>query len=162
MADTNTTTTLKSNDNSFNNDDLFHDAQQGGTINLPMPPTQEEMRSEMEIYARFMRHLRIVPNSKAEIKILSAIQFTADLLNQSDAFVAKTLVDLGLRAPRKSYPADYLEFVDGATVRDALSEGAPSEAVRDLCEHWHKIGEDKFAAIKYTPVYAEQTFLIET
>src|SRR5690606_29181979 len=51
---------------------------------------------ETEIFARFMRHMRNVPNSRTEIKVLSSIQFTADMMDMSDALVAKILVDMGL------------------------------------------------------------------
>jgi len=149
------TITLKSNDNQ-----LFKNAE--GKIFLPLPPEQIKLKTEMEIYARFMRHLRMVPNSSAEIKLLSAIQFTSDLLNQSDAYITKILVDLGLRAPRKAFPAEYLEFVDKSTVRSNHEVGGPSNAMMELCAHWHKIGEDKFAAIRYTQPVAEQPFFIET
>ena len=92
---------LKSNDNvSLKN------------VVLPLPPEKDRGAAEMEIYARFMRHLRMVPNSQIEIKVLSAIQFTADMLDIRDALVSKTLVDCGLRAPRKAFPAEYLEHVD--------------------------------------------------
>jgi len=149
------TTTLKSNDNK-----LLQNSN--GKIFLPMPPERINMKSEMEVYARFMRHLRMVPTSSADIKILSAIQFTADLLNQSDAYISKTLVDLGLRAPRKAFPADYLEFVDKSTLRSNREVGGPSSSTVALCDHWFTIGEDKFAAVRYTPTIAEQTFFIET
>lgn len=148
-------TPLKSNDNR-----LFQNSD--GKILLPLPPECINAKSEMEIYARFMRHLRMVPSSNADIKVLSAIQFTSDLLSQSDAYITKVLVDLGLRAPRKAFPADYLEFVDKSTLRHNREVGGPTKATRELCEHWHKIGEDKFAAFRYAPAVAEQPFFIET
>jgi hypothetical protein len=129
---------------------------------LPLPPEHKEMKSEMEIYARFMRHLRLVPNSQMEIKVLSAIQFTADILNESDAYVAKALVDLGLRAPRKAFPATYLEFVDKSLLRSGLELGGPTQSASELRAHWNAIGEDKFAAARYDFPVAEQTFFIET
>ena len=46
----NTETTLKSNDN-----------RMGEKVILPLPPQSDYSSSEMEIYARFMRHLRLVP-----------------------------------------------------------------------------------------------------
>ena len=51
-------------------------------IALPLPPSSTASNAEeMDVYARFMRHLRHVPNNRMEIKILSAIQFTADMLD---------------------------------------------------------------------------------
>lgn len=144
-------TTRKSNDNKTD-----------GTIQYPMPPTEESQTTEMEIYARFMRHLRLVPNSCSVIKILSAIQFTADFLNESDAYIAKTLVDCGLRAPRKAFPAEYLSFADKSLMRHGLDAGGPSKMTKALRAHWDMIGEDKFAAHKYNMPIAEQTYFIET
>lgn len=120
------------------------------TIAIPMPPasTGLDTKDEMEIYARFMRHLRHVPNSRADIKILSAIQFTADMLNYSDAHVAKVLVELGLRAPRMAFPAEFLTYTDSALLRPRWAVGGPSEALLGLQSHWQTIGEDKFAAFK--------------
>ena len=112
---------------------------------LPLPPeNSHEQRDEMELYARFMRHIRHVPTSRVEIKILSAIQFTADMLDQSDALVAKTLVDLGLRAPRKAFPSEFLTFVDKSLQRTAWDVKGPTETIADLKAHWDKIGEDRF------------------
>ena len=115
-------------------------------IALPLPPTASaQERSDMDLYARFMRHLRNVPNSRMEIKILSAIQFTADMLDHSDAHVSKVLVDLGLRAPRMAFPADFLKFVDFSLMRTGWDVGGPTPAMVELKDHWRKIGEHKFA-----------------
>jgi hypothetical protein len=114
-------------------------------IALPLPPAMgEQARFEMEVYARFMRHLRGVPNSRMEIKILSSLQFTADMMDTSDALVAKTLCDLGLRAPRKAFPVTFLDFVDKTTTRRSWEFGAPPASVVALREHWDRIGEDRF------------------
>lgn len=146
-------TTYKSNDN--RTDTHTH---------LPLPPESKEAKSEMEIYARFMRHLRMVPNSRMEIKVLSAIQFTADMIDIGDALVAKTLVDLGLRAPRKAFPSDYLEFVDNSLLRTGWVVGGPSASAAALKLHWDQIGEDKFAAFRRdVPIAIEnETIFVET
>ena len=142
-------TPLKSNDN-------------GSNIILPLAPKGKNTRNEMEIYARFMRHLRMVPNSRMEIKVLSAIQFTADMLDIGDELVAKTLVDLGLRGPRKAFPAAYLEFVDKCFMRKAWDLGGPNKDLVALKEHWDDIGEDKFAHLRYDIKVARETVYIET
>ncbi len=117
-------------------------------IVLPLPPVMAAEGDEMALYARFMRHLRHVPNSRMEIKILSAIQFTADMLDHSDAHVAKLLVDLGLRAPRMAFPADFLKYADDSLMRTGWEVGGPSQGINELKTHWDKIGEDKFAAFR--------------
>jgi hypothetical protein len=126
---------------------------------LPLPPLGDqrggdETKFEMDIYVRFMRHLRQVPNSRLEIKILSAIQFIADLLDHGDALVAKTLVDMGLRAPRRAFPVSFLDFVDRSMARQSWEHGnCPPASVASLQHHWNRIGEDPFTA-SLRPHYA--------
>ncbi len=141
---------LKSNDN-----------KEAGSIILPLPPESKKAQQEMEIYARFMRHLRCVPNSRAEIKILSAIQFTADLLNVGDALIAKVLVDLGLRGTRKCFPTSYLEFIDKSLLRSGYEVGGPTRGSLALKQHWDLIGEDKFAAARREYPRVEEPMFVE-
>lgn len=131
------TDNLKANDNIVNENVL-----------LPIPPLESLEAGDHEIYARFMRHLRLVPNSRMEIKILSAIQFTSDMLDLNDAIVTKTLVDMGLRAPRKAFPESYLEHVDKTLMRSGWDVGGPSASSIEIKSYWDQIGEDKFAAFR--------------
>ncbi len=117
-------------------------------IILPILPASAATSEEINIYARFMRHIRHVPISRIEIKILAAIQFTADILDYSDAHIAKVLVDLGLCAPRMAFPADFLRFADRSLMRQGWDVGGPNAALLELKAHWDGIGEDKFAAFK--------------
>ncbi len=118
-------------------------------ILLPLPPEASFTECEdMELYGRFMRHVRCVPNNRMEIKILSSIQFTADMLGYSDARVAKALIDFGLRAPRLAFPADFLKFADRSLMRSPNDIGGPNKALQELKRHWDFNGEDKFAAFK--------------
>lgn len=139
---------LKSNDNRTLSDVVY-----------PCPDSEIAGHDiELEIYARFMRHLRHVPNSREEIKILSSIQFTADMLDVADALVAKTLVDMGLRAPRRAFPASFLDHADSALLRTGWEVGGPSNALIDLKNHWDKIGEDRFAAFRKSYALREALF----
>lgn len=127
-----------------------------GKIILPLPPENEAgHEGEMEVYARFMRHLRHVPRSRDDIKVLTAIQFVADMLDYSDGHVARILVDLGLRAPRFALPADYLNHVDRSLMRGDWDVGAAGEVVKSLRKFWDEIGEDKFAWLKKEYVIAQ-------
>lgn len=117
-------------------------------ILLPLPPADMEAKDDMAIYARFMRHLRHVPGSRKEIKILSAIQFTADMLDYSDAHIAKMLVEMGLRAPRIAFPSEFLSFTDKALKRGGWEVGAPNIHLLELKKYWDFIGENKYAAFK--------------
>lgn len=116
-------------------------------ITLPLAPENYE-GGEMGVYAKFMQHLRHVPNSRMEIKVLSAIQFTADMMDYSDAHIAKILVELGLRAPRMAFPAEFLTFVDQSLMRGGWDVGGPTPALYALQDCWNVHGEDKFAAFK--------------
>ena len=120
----------------------------GGPVSLPLPPGDAAGQGfEMEIYACFMRHLRDVPNSRVEIKVLSAITSTAGLINVSEALVAKTLVDLGLRGPRQAFPAAFLDFADRATLRGAWQPGGAPATVQALADYWQRGGGDPFASL---------------
>ncbi len=142
---------LKSNDN-----------RGDPNVILPIPPLSSHAHAEREVYARFMRHLRNVPNNVMAIKILSAIQFTADMMDVGDSLIAKTLVDCGLRAPRQAFPSDYLEFIDRALMRSGWEVGGPSASAAELKAHWDDIGEDKFAAVRGEIVEATQVLFVET
>ena len=144
------TSTLKSNDN----DTLKN-------IVLPLPPSAERGAAEMEVYARFMRHLRMVPNSQADIKVLSAIQFTADMLDLRDGLVSKVLVDCGLRAPRKALPSDYLDHADNSLMRSGWEVGGPNASTIELKKYWDSIGEDTLAAYRREPVVAQESLFVE-
>ena len=122
------------------------------SVILPIPEisTTRDLQSaqDMEIYARFMRHLRCVANSRMEIKVLASIQFAADMLDLPDSVVAKTLVDLGLRAPRMALPSEFLDHADACLMRDDWELGSANSALKELQAHWNKIGEDRFAAFR--------------
>lgn len=129
---------LKSNDNG---------TTCGCTVVLPLPPGETAAAMEHEIHARFMRHLRLIPNSRIEIKILSAIQFAADMMDIGDALAAKMLVDMGLKAPRRAFPAAYLEHVDRSLMRSGWEAGGPGRAALALRQYWDAIGENRFIGI---------------
>lgn len=144
-----TTPALKANDNkSAAPRSEKHNQPAAESFVLPVPPADLRDEMELEIYARFMRHVRLVPNGRMEIKILSAIQFTADLMDLNDAIVAKTLADMGLRAPRKAFPVSYLEHVDRSLMRSGWDVAGPSPSAIAMKHHWDITGEDKFAAFR--------------
>mgnify|MGYP001289806021 CR=1 FL=1 len=131
--------------------------QNDENILLPLPPeATEDTRMEMGVYARFMSHLRNVPNSQSEVKVLSAIQFTADTLDLSDALVAKTLVDLGLKAPRKAFPVSFIDFVNKSIARTYWQEGSASAAITALHEHWTGSDSDRFTSSLQTEYAVQQ------
>ena len=131
-------------------------SNQKDKVVLPLPP-EGGQREDMAVYARFMRHLRHVPNSRMEIKVLSAMQFTADMMGYSDAHIAKILIDCGLRAARIAFPADFLDHADASLQRTGWEVGAPDAALNELKSYWDEIGEDKFAGFKKNYKVLEET-----
>lgn len=129
---------------------------------LPLPPSPgEEARFEMEVYARFMRHLRHVPSSRADVKVLASIQFTADMMDTGEALVARVLVDQGLRAPRRAFPASFIDFADRAAMRMAWGDDhPPSGSMLALREHWDRIGEGRFGSAlrSHYAVYSDTVY----
>ncbi len=108
---------------------------------IMMPSVGDAQEAERELYQAFVGHIRHVPTSRTEIKILSSIQFTADALNLSDAHVSKMLVEMGLRAPRLAFPLEFLDYADACLMRYGWDVGAPSEALIALRDYWFKLGE---------------------
>ena len=122
-------------------------------IEYPVAPQDmieiaESCSEETIIQKRFMKYLGATDDSREDIRILKAIQVTADMLDYSDAHIAKVLIDLGLRAPRMAFPADFLSFADNALMRGRWEMGAASNTLRELQSFWYKAGDDKFAAFK--------------
>lgn len=132
--------------------------QSNDNFALPLPP-EKEKSEDMAVYGRFLRHLRCVPTSRMEIKILSAIQFTADMEGLHDAHVSKILVELGLRAPRLAFPQDFLKYADNAVLREDWEVGSASPALRSLARDWARQGEEQPAATRNFYALLEETAL---
>lgn len=163
--------TIKTNDNHLGSKPVAADTQQdrknevtytcSDRVLLPILPLDIRASWEMDIYARFMRHLRNVHNSRMEIKILHAIKYVADMLDLGEEQVAKVLVDLGLRAPRLAFPAAFLEFADNALLRNIFERGGiANESLVELKKHWDALGEDGLAPVKRPAVLREPPLYI--
>jgi len=126
---------------------VIGDLKMSKEIQYPFPPETDDAVM-MEVHSRFMRHLRHVPVSRDEIKVLSAIQFTADMMDYNDAQITKILVDMGLRVGRAGLPADYLRYADEALMRSGWDVGGPSASLLALKEYWDAIGEDRFVGFQ--------------
>lgn len=126
-------TTLKANDNKGYDPLLYV---------LPIVPLAGCEAIDTEIYARFMKHLRLVPSRRMDIKILSAIQFTSDMMDLNDALVTKTIADMGLRAPREALPETYLDYVDESLKRSGMEVGGPCASSIAMQDHWDQLCDD--------------------
>ena len=97
--------------------------------------------NEREIYTAFIRSLRESTHRRMEVRILTAIHKAADLTDNSDAYVSRVLVDLGLLAPRLAFPGDFLDHVDATLLRDKPLLRIPA-SYQALTQHWGALGEE--------------------
>ncbi len=102
-----------------------------GHVRYPLPPTMfHRFADGMDVYVRFMRHLRVSHHARASVNILLAMEAVVASTDHDALSTAMILVDLGLRAPRAAFPAVFLDLVDGASGRDM------SPAILGLMQHW--------------------------
>lgn len=99
---------------------------------------------EREIHLAFFKSFREGPHRRMETRILTAIHRAADVTDNSDAYVSRVLVDMGLMAPRLAYPGDFLDHVDATLLRDRPLRTVPP-AYLALTAHWAAIGEEGYA-----------------
>jgi len=100
--------------------------------------------NEREIYMAFFKSFREGQQRRMEVRILTAIHRAADETDNSDAYVSRVLVDMGLMAPRLAFPADFLDHVDATLIRDRPLRSIPASYTA-LTQHWTAIGEEMFA-----------------
>lgn len=73
-----------------------------------------------------------------ERRILSAIYRTADLTDNSDAYVAKILAENGLKANRSAFPQDFLAYIDKMVIKPRqFSYFNLSEKLYGLIDLWN-------------------------
>lgn len=108
-------------------------------------------RFEHEIVQMFHHCYRESVQNRSEIKILSSIHMVADISGHGDAYVAKLLVDHGLRAPRLAFPQDFLDHVDQSCLRQGRNHFSTlSGTYRSLTDFWVRCGDDIFAFLRQT------------
>lgn len=117
--------------------------------------------NDKEAVQIFLQSHAAIPHSREEVRILSAIHKTADLVGVSDAYISKTLVDYGLKAPRLAFPADFLDHIDNALLRsDQAGFSVLSKSYNGLINYWASIGEDPFEFAKNpVPAYTVSSFI---
>lgn len=117
------------------------------TVTLPTFYTAMD-QSDHEIIQLFHQNFAMSAQSRDEIKILSSIHKVADVTGQSDAFIAKILVDHGLRSLRLAFPQDFLDHLDQSYLRSEEGRfSCLSGTYRNLIEFWTTHGENPFAFI---------------
>jgi hypothetical protein len=116
--------------------------------------------TERDIYMAFIQSFRDAPYRRIEVRILTAILRAADVTDNSDAYIARVLVDMGLMAPRLALPGDFLDHVDATLNRQMPLHSVPA-SYKALAQHWAEIGDDGHifnTEIKDTP--RMQSFLL--
>ena len=106
-------------------------------------------RFEHEIVQMFLHCYRGNVHHRGEIRILSSIHTVADVSGHGDAYIAKLLVDHGLRAPRLAFPQDFLDHVDQSCLRQGRANfSTVSATYKSLMDFWVRCGDDIFAFLR--------------
>ena len=95
--------------------------------------------NEKEIIQVFLNGLQHTDHEICiEKRILSAIYRTADLTDNSDAFVSKILAENGLKANRSAFPQDFLAYIDKMIIKPRqFSHFNISEKLYGLIDLWN-------------------------
>ena len=82
-------------------------------------------------------------------RVLSAIQKAALLTGNSEGVITKILVDHGLRASRRSLPQEFLDFIDGLSLRCFEQSLSPLPSYyEDLRSFWMDCDEPPISSIE--------------
>lgn len=111
----------------------------GKRIILPVPTKSFFYPEADDMAWSFLQVLRDIKHNDKASGIAKAIEFVADFMNASDAFVAKMLVDQGLRAPREAFCEEFLDYVDKSLSATRWLFSADKNLV-ELGRYWDEIG----------------------
>ncbi|MBU6474459.1 MAG: hypothetical protein KGL10_00525 [Alphaproteobacteria bacterium] len=87
---------------------------------LPLCPPPGRI-FESVVYRHFMQNFCRLSAVAEEIRVLSSIQAVSAAMGISPALAAKTLVDIGLRAPRHGFPLSFLAWGGNASAESLQS-----------------------------------------
>lgn len=107
------------------------------SILMPHIDFDQARESEIDIFVHFTGHYRNTPQIEEQYKILNAIQYVAVLMDHSDEYISRQLVEMGLRAPRDAFPIDFLSYFDRVIERKGQHIGGPSDAMLELLDQWN-------------------------
>lgn len=94
-------------------------------------------RQDYEIIQIFLNCLQLTSQIRFEGKVLSSIYRTADITNNSDAYIAKILVENGLRASRRAFPDEFLRYIDKALLKeDRVLYVKLDEKISEIVRFW--------------------------
>ena len=104
-------------------------------ITMPMPPNVAD-RTAFDYYQCFIRHMNNTPFPDDADKVADAIDRTANDTDSSPAYVARLLVGQGLRAPKSSFPDDFIYYVDGHIKRHNTPMSPVNDDIAELVNGW--------------------------
>lgn len=107
------------------------------SVSLPFVNFDIATEEEIDIYVNFTGHYRNTSHVEDQFKVLNAIQYVAVLMDHSDEYISRKLVEMGLRAPRYAFPMDFQSYFDRAMERIGQKIGAPSPEMLELFDHWN-------------------------
>lgn len=103
-------------------------------IQLPFAP-QEESQESRCCYT-FGRFYKILRGYEPSARVLKAIGLTSEEVGFSPVYVARILVEHGLRAPKPSFPHGFIDFVESKSGMDPWAAGAMTYAQNKLAKFW--------------------------
>lgn len=103
-------------------------------IQLPHPSIEET--TESRCCYTFGRFYKILRGKEPAQRVLKAIGLTSEEIGFSPVYVARTLVEHGLRAPKDSFPHGFIDFVESKSGMDPWAAGAMTYAQNKLAKFW--------------------------
>lgn len=103
-------------------------------ITYPSLPLEETQDSRC-CYS-FHRFMKLVDQRNENLAIYQAIQLTAQETGYSDMYIAKTLVEHGLKAPKEAFPESFSSFLKEKTELNPWAAGSMSYAQNKLAKFW--------------------------
>ncbi len=104
------------------------------TYTMPIPPQEGSLASTY--YQNFVYEMNRVSVKKTADRIRQAIERTAVACDTSPSYIARILVEHGLRAPRHVFPKEFVSFIDD---RNKVIErlGLPLDVeITELAQFW--------------------------
>lgn len=105
-----------------------------GIITYPTLPLEETQESRC-CYS-FHRFLKLVDQQNETLAVYQAIHLTAQETGYSDMYVAKILVEYGLKAPKEAFPESFSHFLEEKTELNPWAAGSMSYAQNKLAKFW--------------------------
>ena len=101
-----------------------------------LTPENHIHSSSNEYYPEFIKNLRDIGRGSKSDKVKAAIKLTAETLHISPEFVARCLVEIGVRAPKSAFPRNFVAFINGRKDKSIWEQDSLTTAQRDLLNSW--------------------------